>query len=780
MNPILEVENLSVRYEPKAHRAITAVSDVSFTLRPGEFVGIIGESGSGKTTLGNAVLRLLEKPARISEGTITFDGKDITTTPEGELRHLRWRDISTVFQSSMNSLNPVVRVDAQFADVIEEHSELRGDAVDARIGELFDMVLIDRKFMKAFPHELSGGMKQRVNLALALALDPKVVLLDEPTTGLDVVVQHSILENVRRLQKEKGFAVLFISHDIGTVLDLSDRLLVMYAGRIVEERATKDLLTDPLHPYTKGLLGSYSDPRAETVRITYIPGRLPDLSRPVEGCVFVARCPERIARCESVTPVFAPLDGGEVACHVARIQRGADEGGADAAGIGERTRTFNGPEFVKTADESAKALEHPPLLSVEGVTKVYERRRGFTVERTTAVEDVSFTLRRGEVTALVGQSGSGKSTLARLITGVDKPTEGRIVFHAEGGDREVAGYRGRALREYRSHVQMVFQDPYSSLNPTKRIGQTLERPLVNYQKLKGDALRARVRSCSRRWRSRRPTASSTATPTSSRAASASASSSPGPSPSSPRSSSPTSRSRASTCRSAPRCSSSSRPSCASATWGSSTSPTTCSARGCSPTRCSSSTRAGSSSADRPSTSSGRRRTRTPRSSSVRGAQPVRLTHLAAGPTAAAVDSGLTSPGTAGWVTAEGGPVASDDGDRPVTIYTVAERAGVSIATVSRVLKGSTPASPMTRRKVLRAVEELDYVPLRSSRPVDVPRHQTHGLVLPGLTVPTSPTCSPASSPPPPSTASRSSSSWPTAPSTSRPRCAPSSSGSTGS
>ncbi len=193
-----------------------------------------------------------------------------------------------------------------------------------------------------------------------------------------------------------------------------------------------------------------------------------------------------------VTPVFAPLDGGEVACHVARIQRGADEGGADAAGIGERTRTFNGPEFVKTADESAKALEHPPLLSVEGVTKVYERRRGFTVERTTAVEDVSFTLRRGEVTALVGQSGSGKSTLARLITGVDKPTEGRIVFHAEGGDREVAGYRGRALREYRSHVQMVFQDPYSSLNPTKRIGQTLERPLVNYQKLKGDALRARV------------------------------------------------------------------------------------------------------------------------------------------------------------------------------------------------------------------------------------------------------------------------------------------------
>ena len=490
--PILSVENLSVRYEPKSHRAVTAVSDVSFSVRPGEFVGIIGESGSGKTTLGNAVLRLLDKPARISDGTITFDGRDITTTPEDELRELRWRDLSTVFQSSMNSLNPVVRVDAQFADVIEVHSGLRGAAVDERIGELFDMVMIDRRFMKAFPHELSGGMKQRVNLALALALDPKVVLLDEPTTGLDVVVQHSILENVRRLQAEKGFAVLFISHDIGTVLDLSDRILVMYAGRIVEERATKDLIADPLHPYTKGLLGSYSDPRAETVRITYIPGRLPDLSRTQEGCIFASRCPEKIARCETVTPVFAPLDGGEVACHVARIQRGAEPAGADAEGLGAPTRHFNGPEFVKTADESVRALEQPPLLSVERVTKVYERRRGLKVERTTAVEDVSFTLRRGEVTALVGQSGSGKSTLARLITGVDKPTEGRIVFHAEGGDREVAGYRGRSLREYRSHVQMVFQDPYSSLNPTKRIGQALERPLVNYHGLKGDALRKRV------------------------------------------------------------------------------------------------------------------------------------------------------------------------------------------------------------------------------------------------------------------------------------------------
>ncbi|MBM6401165.1 ABC transporter ATP-binding protein [Phycicoccus sonneratiae] len=490
---LLEVDGLSVRYEPKRNPSLTAVSDVSFSIRPGEFVGLIGESGSGKTTLGTALLRLLDRPARISEGSVRLDGTDITALSEDELRPLRWRDVSTVFQSSMNALNPVIRVEAQFRDVIEEHSGLRGDAVTERVRELFDMVMIDHRFIRAFPHELSGGMKQRVNLALALALEPKVVLLDEPTTGLDVVVQHSILENIRRLQREKGFAVLFISHDIGTVLDLSDRILVMYAGRIVEENDAASLLRDPMHPYTKGLLGSYSDPRAETVRITYVPGRLPDLTKDVTGCPFVARCPERISLCESVTPAFAPLAGGDVACHVARVQRGGEVDGLAAADVGEPTRRFAGPEFVKTAAESTEALTRPALLSVDSVGKTYERRRGLKVERTVAVDDVSFELRRGEVTALVGQSGSGKTTLARLITGVDKPSTGRIVFHGPDGEQEVAGFRGRALRGYRKHVQMVFQDPYSSLNPAKRIGQALERPLVNHHGLSGRALRDRVR-----------------------------------------------------------------------------------------------------------------------------------------------------------------------------------------------------------------------------------------------------------------------------------------------
>ena len=395
---LLEVKDLSVRYEPKSHRPLDAVQEVSFSIDPGEFVGLIGESGSGKSTLATAMLRLLQRPGRISGGSITFNGTDITHLEEDELRALRWRDVSTVFQSSMNSLNPVTRVEAQFRDVIETHSSLRGEAVTRRIRELFDMVIIDHRFIGAYPHELSGGMRQRVNLALALALEPKFVLLDEPTTGLDVVVQHSILENVRRLQTEQGFAVLFISHDIGTVLNLSDRILVMYAGRIVEEQPAGALLRDPLHPYSTGLLGSYGDPRAETVRITYVPGRPPDLSLPMVGCSFAPRCPEAISRCTHVDPPLVPLGAGRAACHVSQLQR--EEGGA--ATHGEPKRTFDGPQFVKTAEESTHALRGDVVLSVENVSKVFTRRRGFTVQRTEAVTDASFVLRKGEATALVG------------------------------------------------------------------------------------------------------------------------------------------------------------------------------------------------------------------------------------------------------------------------------------------------------------------------------------------------------------------------------------------
>ncbi|HSU34845.1 MAG TPA: ABC transporter ATP-binding protein [Propionibacteriaceae bacterium] len=487
---LLEVQDLHIRYEPKRHAPVDAVSDVSFAIEPGEFVGLIGESGSGKTTLGMALLRLLERPGRIAGGKVVFDGTDITTLDQDELRQYRWTDIATVFQGSMNSLNPVVRVEGQFRDVIEYHTDLRGEAVLNRIKTLFDMVFIEHKFITAYPHELSGGMKQRVNLALALAIEPRFVLLDEPTTGLDVVVQHNILENVRKLQTELGFAVLFISHDIGAVLDLSDRILVMYAGKIVEERQADLLLRDPMHPYGKGLLGSYGDPRDETVRITYVPGRPPDLAHRPVGCSFAPRCPEKIARCLTIEPPLEVVGNGRVACHVAKIQRSDALDGADE--VGPITRMFIGPQFVKSASESEVALDRETVLTVENVSKTFTQRRGTKVTKTEAVKNASFVLHRGGVTALVGQSGSGKSTLARMITGVDRPTSGTITFHGSTGDVVVGGMRGRRLRDYRSQVQMVFQDPYSSLNPAKTLGYILSRPLMNYKGLRGAAVRDKV------------------------------------------------------------------------------------------------------------------------------------------------------------------------------------------------------------------------------------------------------------------------------------------------
>ena len=479
---LLEVRDLTVRYEPKLGRGLTAVDHVSFDLAEGEFVGLIGESGCGKSTLGTALLQLLPKAARITDGEIRYHDKNLLNLDHEQLRDLRWREISTVFQSSMNSLNPVSRIEKSFRDVITTHTDLDSAAVSARARELMDMVSIDPKFLQSYPHELSGGMKQRINLALALALKPKFVLLDEPTTGLDVVVQRTILDNVRELQRTQHFTVLFISHDMGTVLETSDRILVMYAGRLVEMGRSADLLGGALHPYSKALLGSYGDPRAEQVKITYIPGRPPDLSRGRTGCSFAPRCPEAVASCRAIDPPLEPVENSLVACIVAQAQH--HTGPIADEQVGPAVEGFAGPAFVKSVHD-VEIGKGDVIIEVDSVGRRFVRRKGFATTVTDAVSDVSFTLRQGEVTALVGESGSGKSTLAKMITGVEKPTTGSIRFHGPGGTHEVSKIRGSALDGFRRNVQYVFQDPYAALNPAHTVEYSLTRPIRNFDHLKG-------------------------------------------------------------------------------------------------------------------------------------------------------------------------------------------------------------------------------------------------------------------------------------------------------
>ena len=445
---ILEVKDLDVTYLTRRRPPFHAVKQANLHINPGEIVGLVGESGSGKSTLGTAVIRLLDPPGTITGGQVVFDGKDITRLPEDEIRPLRWTEISTVFQSSMNSLNPVTNIGKQFKDVMEAHTDMTDRQIAERTAELLEMVTIDPSFVRFFPHELSGGMKQRVALALSLALTPRFVLLDEPTTGLDVVVQRSILENLKQIQQQLGFAVLIISHDLGAIMEVADRVIVMYNGELIDDQPSQDVLLHPKHDYSKMLIAAYEELWKPA---TATDGQVDAVTAARAG---TATPPERL----HVASAAAEPHAGQTLLTPARAGYAATHQG------------------------------EAPVLVADGISKHYIRRRGFQKTRVDAVADVSFTLHKGYITALVGQSGSGKSTIGRLITGVERPDEGTITFETTRVDQ----LSRDQLKDYRTHVQLVFQDPYSALNPAHTIMHSLSRPLANFKGLKGRAARDRV------------------------------------------------------------------------------------------------------------------------------------------------------------------------------------------------------------------------------------------------------------------------------------------------
>jgi peptide/nickel transport system ATP-binding protein len=326
---LLELLELTVEYSA-GDKAVRAVDGVDLAIGEGETVGLAGESGCGKTTVANAVMQILRPPARIVGGSILFQGEDLVGKRAEELRRFRWRNVSIVFQSAMNSLNPVMRVGDQFVDMMRAHERISRRRSLTRARELLELVGIDPRRVRAYPHELSGGMRQRVTIAMALALNPELIVMDEPTTALDVVVQREILQQVDALKRDFGFAVLFITHDLSLLLEFADRIAIMYAGEIVESAPAERLAASPQHPYTQGLLQSFPPLVGPLTRMAGIPGAPPDLRDPPSGCRFHPRCPHCLperaglyARQTGERPLLREIaPRHRVACHL--VEEGAE------------------------------------------------------------------------------------------------------------------------------------------------------------------------------------------------------------------------------------------------------------------------------------------------------------------------------------------------------------------------------------------------------------------------------------------------------------------------
>jgi oligopeptide/dipeptide ABC transporter ATP-binding protein len=310
---VLNVSGLSVDYVLD-RGDVRAVDDVSFTLGRGEFLGIVGESGCGKSTLLFAVAQLLAAPARVAAGSVTFQGTNLVGLTDRQLSAVRWRDMSVVMQSAMNALNPVKSIGAQFADAMRAHDKPSRAEIAARSAEVLRMVGIDPVHLGSYPHQLSGGMRQRSMIAMAMLFTPDLVIMDEPTSALDVVAQRSLMVQIKELQLSYGFAVIFVTHDMSLISHFSDRLMVMYAGQVDEFGPTRTVFDRPLHPYTQGLLEAFPSIRGPRVPLKGIPGSPPDLAALPAGCRFHPRCPYAVDRCAQVEPELYELDDALVRC----------------------------------------------------------------------------------------------------------------------------------------------------------------------------------------------------------------------------------------------------------------------------------------------------------------------------------------------------------------------------------------------------------------------------------------------------------------------------------
>ena len=471
---LLEVEDLHVHFVT-SRGVVRAVEGISYQVRAGEVVALVGESGCGKSVSSLAIMQLLAKPAgRIVGGRILFQGRDLLKLSADEMRTIRGRDIAMIFQEPMTSLNPVLTVGFQIMEPMIIHLAMSKTAARARALELLQLVGIPdpERRLDQYPHQFSGGMRQRAMIAIGLACDPKLLIADEPTTALDVTIQAQILQLMKDLSRKLGIALVIITHNLGVVARYADRVNVMYSARLAEQGTAEGIFEKPLHPYTAGLLRSVprlDQPRGK--RLETIDGMPPSLLDAPEGCRFAARCPARIDACVVAAPPLVEVTPQHWSACVRSVQMAK----VGPAGLGLQSANPQPPEpKILAAGE--------PLLRVHDLRTYFEVAAGMKLLKSThvevrAVDGLSFNIRRGETVGLVGESGCGKTTVGRTLLRLENPTSGEIIFDGANVTRA----SGDQLKRYRRQVQVIFQDPYSSLNPRMTIGQIIAEPMLVYK-----------------------------------------------------------------------------------------------------------------------------------------------------------------------------------------------------------------------------------------------------------------------------------------------------------
>ena len=462
--PLLQVDHLLTRLHNGAH----IVDDISFSIQSGETFALLGESGCGKSMTALSLMRLLPDGIGTAGGEVRLGKEDVLVLPERKMREVRGGQMAMIFQEPGLSLNPVMTVGAQIAEVLALHHGIKNSAADTRAVALLQQVGIAdaAQRLHEYPFQLSGGMKQRVMIAMALAGEPKLLIADEPTTALDVTIQAQVLQLLRDTQAQDGMAMLLITHDLGVVAQMAHQVAVMYAGQIVEQAPRAQLFAKPAHPYTQKLFAALPDAMHKGQILAAIPGNVPSLGEVTQGCRFAPRCDQAWALCHEQAPEWTPLGAGQgVRCHL--YDRTEERGLRTEGGAQEHQ------DAISSVLSPQSSVLKSSVLQVKDLRVYFPIRKGILqriVGHVKAVDGVSLDIPAGRTLALVGESGCGKTTAGKALLQLIQPTSGNVRF----ADRELTGLNSRQLRKFRGGMQMVFQDPYASLNPKMRVAEILQ------------------------------------------------------------------------------------------------------------------------------------------------------------------------------------------------------------------------------------------------------------------------------------------------------------------